>query len=115
MTCQAEHIKNITCYHRIPLLFCINLTGTGSSKAQFLKPSEAQKAASLLGTSVEELSRNIFSSRTSGTPTRGGRLAVAGMEMSGGDPNAGAVESLEGMAVGLYAELVNAVVSLINR
>ncbi|XP_072043844.1 LOW QUALITY PROTEIN: unconventional myosin-XVIIIa-like, partial [Amphiura filiformis] len=92
--------------------------GTGSNKAQFLKPSEAQKAASLLGTSVEELSRNIFSSRTSsGTPTRGGRLAVAGMDMPGGtsDPNTGAVEALEGMVVGLYAELVNAVVSLINR
>ena len=79
-----------------------------------MKPSEAQKSASLLGTSVEELSRNIFSTKsTSGTVTRGGRLSLP-MDTPN-EPNVGLEEQLEGMAVGLYSELVNAVVSLINR
>lgn len=36
------------------------MTGN-SNKSQFAKPSAAQRAAALLGTSLEELSRSIFS------------------------------------------------------
>ncbi|XP_071848331.1 unconventional myosin-XVIIIa-like isoform X3 [Apostichopus japonicus] len=83
--------------------------GQNNAKAQFKDPSEAQKVASLLGVTVEDLVRNIFSPKVGGTPTRG--LVLRSSEQDA----EGAVEALEGMMVGLYTEAVNALVSLINR
>lgn len=80
-----------------------------NSKAQFKNPSEAQKVASLLGVTVEDLARNIFSPKVGGTPQRGLVLRSAEQDAEG------AVEALESMMVGLYTEAVNALVSLINR
>ncbi|XP_078680544.1 unconventional myosin-XVIIIa-like isoform X5 [Branchiostoma floridae x Branchiostoma belcheri] len=87
--------------------------GSMSVGAQFAKPSAAQKAASLLGYEVEELAQCVFKvgSAVARAPSfRGGeRPASSPTE----PPNP--VELLEGMAVGLYSELFNVVVSLMNR
>lgn len=85
------------------------LIAASNSKAQFKNPSEAQKVASLLGVTVEDLARNIFSPKVGGTPQRGLVLRSAEQDAEG------AVEALESMMVGLYTEAVNALVSLINR
>nr|XP_006817918.1 PREDICTED: unconventional myosin-XVIIIa [Saccoglossus kowalevskii] len=89
--------------------------GGGSTKAQFAQPSEAQKASTLLGTTVEELARAIFhpSSLTS-SAVRAFRSGSPG-EKTTGEHALSAVEALQGMVMGLYMELVGAVVGLINR
>lgn len=91
------------------------IIGSGSAKAQFLNPSEAQRAATLLGVSVEDLARNTFNPKATGTPTRSNLRAVPSDGGSDGSGSGGATEALEGMISGLYMELVNAVVSLVNR
>ncbi|XP_077996224.1 unconventional myosin-XVIIIa-like isoform X2 [Glandiceps talaboti] len=89
--------------------------GSGSARAQFAKPSEAQKAATLLGTTVEELARSIFHpSSLTGTPTRTSPYRT-GSPGDKGDHAMNAMESLEGMVMGLYSEVVGAVIGLINR
>ena len=96
------------------MYFLILINAGSGSKAQFEHPSEAQKAASLLGTSLEDLARNTFSPKALGTPTRAPLRAVPSDGSDGGGAG-GAIEALEGMVSGLYTELVNAVVSLVNR
>ncbi|XP_033101042.1 unconventional myosin-XVIIIa-like [Anneissia japonica] len=94
------------------------MKGAGSARSQFSRPAEAQKAASVLGTSLEELARNTFNPKLGGTPTRSplARNLTEGRESPSGDSsNSTAVEALQGMAVGLYQECVNALVSMINK
>ncbi|CAG5131741.1 unnamed protein product, partial [Candidula unifasciata] len=91
----------------------------GSNKAQFAKPSAAQRAAAILGTSVEELSRSIFSTGGTTTLSRTASLRVSNAldrpAYLPSDANATALECLEGFVMGLYADVFSAVVSLINR
>ncbi|XP_038062218.1 unconventional myosin-XVIIIa-like isoform X2 [Patiria miniata] len=87
--------------------------GSGSSKAQFRKPTEAQKAAHLLGTTIEELAKNTFSPRLASGASRSSLRPVVNEPMT--EQGATPRDALEGMMVGLYGELVNAVVSLINK
>ncbi|XP_012936920.1 unconventional myosin-XVIIIa [Aplysia californica] len=90
-----------------------------TNKPQFAKPAAAQRAATLLGISVEELSKSIFTSGGSSTLNRSTSLRVSGaMDRPAylpSDANATAQESLEGFVIGLYSDVFNAVVSLINR
>lgn len=90
-----------------------------NNKPQFAKPASSQRAAALLGTTVEELSKSIFSSSGTSTLNRSASLRVsAGMERPAylpSDANASALECLEGFVVGLYSDVFNAVVSLVNR
>jgi myosin-18 len=84
-----------------------------NNKYQFARPTSAQFAAEVLGTSSEELSRVIFSANTSGqalSPAyRNEKDQTSSTnEMSG-------VEALEGFVTGLYYEAFQAIVSLINR
>ncbi|XP_052268489.1 unconventional myosin-XVIIIa-like isoform X2 [Dreissena polymorpha] len=85
-----------------------------NNKGQFTRPAGAQRAASLLGISVEELARNIFSPSGSATLSR-----TASVRNSPADKNAEAhttaMEALEGFVIGLYSDVFNAIVSLINR
>ncbi|XP_071946563.1 unconventional myosin-XVIIIa-like isoform X2 [Antedon mediterranea] len=94
------------------------MKGAGSVRSQFARPVEAQKAASILGTSLEELARACFNPRIGGTPTRSplARNITEGRESPSGDgSSSAAIEALQGMAVGLYQECVNALVSMINK
>ncbi|XP_025836793.1 unconventional myosin-XVIIIa isoform X2 [Agrilus planipennis] len=92
--------------------------GISNSRYQFLNPQSAQRAAYLLGTTVEELSRLIFGlpSGSLGTPsTPRAPFRTPSPIEKGIDRDVVGLEALEGMVVGLYSELFNAVISLINR
>ena len=80
-------------------------------KTQFAKPQAAQKAAHCLGTSIEELTRSIFQGNSS-SATLNRKLRSADRD-SAALPDG--IEALEGFVVGLYQEVFNAVVCLINR
>ncbi|XP_019716843.1 unconventional myosin-XVIIIa isoform X4 [Hippocampus comes] len=90
--------------------------GDEAGRRQFARHEWAQKAAYLLGCTLEELSSSIFKNQAKGmkhsTSFRGGPD-----ENSQGDsaPKITALECLEAMASGLYAELFTLVISLINR
>lgn len=80
-------------------------------KTQFAKPQAAQKAAHCLGTSLEELSRSIFMGNSSSS-TLNRKLRSADKDTAALPDG---IEALEGFVVGLYQEVFNAVVCLINR
>ncbi|XP_061683940.1 unconventional myosin-XVIIIa isoform X4 [Syngnathoides biaculeatus] len=96
-----------------------HLGAAGATKAgrkQFARHEWAQKAAYLLGCTLEELSSSIFKNQGIGmkhsTSFRGGPD-----ETGQGDSasKVTALECLEAMASGLYSELFTLVISLINR
>ncbi|XP_071540833.1 unconventional myosin-XVIIIa-like [Panulirus ornatus] len=87
-------------------------TATGN-KFQFSKPGSAQRAATLLGTSVEELARSIFYATPTTPSTRASFRTASPTERPTERPEG--LEALEGMATGLYSEAFNAIVALINR
>ncbi|KAL3858074.1 hypothetical protein ACJMK2_012688 [Sinanodonta woodiana] len=85
-----------------------------NNKGQFARPAAAHKVATLLGITVEELARTIFSASTSATLTRSASVRGSPADKVAGE-NTTAMEALEGFAVGLYSDVFNAIVSLINR
>uniref|UniRef100_A0AAY4CUI8 Myosin XVIIIAb n=1 Tax=Denticeps clupeoides TaxID=299321 RepID=A0AAY4CUI8_9TELE len=96
-----------------------HLGAAGATKAgrkQFARHEWAQKAAYLLGCSLEELSSSIFKHQAKGTLPRPSARSQASEEPA---DNPGlkvtAMECLEAMASGLYAELFTMLISLINR
>uniref|UniRef100_A0A8C5E6V9 Myosin XVIIIAb n=1 Tax=Gouania willdenowi TaxID=441366 RepID=A0A8C5E6V9_GOUWI len=97
-----------------------HLGAAGATKAgrrQFARHEWAQKAAYLLGCTLEELSSSIFKHQTKGlqhaTSFRGGPDEAGQGDGSG--PKVSALECLEAMATGLYSELFTLLISLINR
>ncbi|XP_064118350.1 unconventional myosin-XVIIIa-like isoform X2 [Macrobrachium nipponense] len=84
-----------------------------NNKFQFNKPGSAQRAATLLGTSVEELARSIFYANPTTPSTRASFRTASPTERPAERPEG--LEALEGMAAGLYSEAFNAIVALINR
>ncbi|XP_062274700.1 unconventional myosin-XVIIIa-like isoform X2 [Scomber scombrus] len=86
-------------------------------RRQFARHEWAQKAAYLLGCTLEELSSSIFKHQTKGlqhsTSFRGGPDEAGQGDSSGSKVTA--LECLEAMASGLYSELFTLVISLINR
>ncbi|NXM04294.1 MY18A protein, partial [Tyrannus savana] len=125
-----------------------HLGAAGATKAgrkQFARHEWAQKAAYLLGCSLEELSSAIFKHQPKGTLQRstsfrqgpdesplgdggtgkvryggtgGGPQGMTGWRHSGlpwPGPKLTALECLEGMASGLYSELFTLLISLLNR
>uniref|UniRef100_A0ABI8AKI0 Myosin XVIIIA n=1 Tax=Felis catus TaxID=9685 RepID=A0ABI8AKI0_FELCA len=99
-----------------------HLGAAGATKAgrkQFARHEWAQKAAYLLGCSLEELSSAIFKHQhKGGTLQRSTSFRQGPEESSLGDstgPKLSALECLEGMASGLYSELFTLLVSLVNR
>ncbi|XP_070250482.1 unconventional myosin-XVIIIa isoform X5 [Myotis yumanensis] len=99
-----------------------HLGAAGATKAgrkQFARHEWAQKAAYLLGCSLEELSSSIFKHQYKGGTLQRSTSFRQGPEESGlGDgtgPKLSALECLEGMASSLYSELFTLLVSLVNR
>lgn len=91
--------------------------GSGG-RYQFAVPQAAQRAAHLLGTTVEEMSRVIFGLASGGLSTPNTPRApfrTPSPTEKGFEKDVVGVEALEGFAVGLYAELFGCVASLINR
>ncbi|CDQ67890.1 unnamed protein product [Oncorhynchus mykiss] len=88
-----------------------------AGRKQFARHEWAQKAAYLLGCTLEELSSSIFKHQAKGTVPRASSIRQ-GTDDAAGDfsgSKATAMECLEAMASGLYSELFTLLVSLINR
>uniref|UniRef100_A0A8C5H8F3 Unconventional myosin-XVIIIa-like n=1 Tax=Gouania willdenowi TaxID=441366 RepID=A0A8C5H8F3_GOUWI len=97
-----------------------HLGAAGATKAgrkQFARHEWAQKAAYLLGCTLEELSSSIFKHQAKGTRPRTSTVRQASDENGTADTGskATAMECLEAMASGLYSELFTILISLINR
>ncbi|XP_054142991.1 unconventional myosin-XVIIIa isoform X3 [Melozone crissalis] len=90
-----------------------------AGRKQFARHEWAQKAAYLLGCSLEELSSAIFKHQPKGTLQRSTSFRQGPDECPLGDSGTGpkltALECLEGMAAGLYSELFTLLISLLNR
>nr|XP_020015389.1 unconventional myosin-XVIIIa isoform X5 [Castor canadensis] len=90
-----------------------------AGRKQFARHEWAQKAAYLLGCSLEELSSAIFKHQHKGSTLQRSTSFRQGPEESslgeGTGPKLSALECLEGMASGLYSELFTLLVSLVNR
>ncbi|XP_058416192.1 unconventional myosin-XVIIIa isoform X3 [Diceros bicornis minor] len=90
-----------------------------AGRKQFARHEWAQKAAYLLGCSLEELSSAIFKHQhKAGTLQRSTSFRQGPEESGLGDgtgPKLSALECLEGMASGLYSELFTLLISLVNR
>ncbi|TEA28513.1 hypothetical protein DBR06_SOUSAS2010148, partial [Sousa chinensis] len=93
--------------------------GRAAGRRQFARHEWAQKAAYLLGCSLEELSSAIFKHQhQGGTLQRSTSFRQGPEESSLGDGTGtklSALECLEGMASGLYSELFTLLISLVNR
>ncbi|KAF1573131.1 Unconventional myosin-XVIIIa, partial [Eudyptes moseleyi] len=99
-----------------------HLGAAGATKAgrkQFARHEWAQKAAYLLGCSLEELSSSIFKHQPKGTLQRSTSFRQGPDEPPLGDGGTGpkltALECLEGMVASLYSELFTLLISLLNR
>ncbi|XP_071038996.1 unconventional myosin-XVIIIa isoform X1 [Parasteatoda tepidariorum] len=78
-----------------------------NGRLQFLRPQNAQKAASLLGCSVEDLAKCIFSSDSGHVSGK--------VSPRSNDGTVEATECLQAMVSSLYAEVFSAMIYLINR
>lgn len=88
------------------------------ARYQFANPQAAQRACTLLGTSIEELSRTIFGTSSGGmvTPNQPrGPFRTPSPTDKGFERDAQGIEAVEGFMMGLYSELFNAIVFLLNR
>ncbi|XP_058269855.1 unconventional myosin-XVIIIa isoform X8 [Hemibagrus wyckioides] len=98
-----------------------HLGAAGATKAgrkQFARHEWAQKAAYLLGCTLEELSSSIFKHHPKGTLQRSTSFRQGPDDIGAGESpgtKITALECLEAMAAGLYTELFTLVISLINR
>ncbi|KFV69539.1 Unconventional myosin-XVIIIa, partial [Dryobates pubescens] len=90
-----------------------------AGRKQFARHEWAQKAAYLLGCSLEELSSSIFKHQPKASLQRSTSFRQGPDEPPLGDSGTGtkltALECLEGMAAGLYSELFTLLISLLNR
>ncbi|XP_041750820.2 unconventional myosin-XVIIIa isoform X4 [Coregonus clupeaformis] len=88
-----------------------------AGRKQFARHEWAQKAAYLLGCTLEELSSSIFKHHAKGTLPRASSIRQGTDDAAGeaSGSKATAMECLEAMASGLYSELFTLLVSLINR
>ncbi|KAK2507533.1 hypothetical protein MC885_003223, partial [Smutsia gigantea] len=108
------------CWLILAAIYHLGAAGaTKGGRKQFARHEWAQKAAYLLGCSLEELSSAIFKHQhKGGTLQRSTSFRQGPEEGSPGDgtgPKLSAPECLEGMASGLYSELFTLLVSLVNR
>ncbi|XP_043355159.1 unconventional myosin-XVIIIa isoform X18 [Dermochelys coriacea] len=98
-----------------------HLGAAGATKAgrkQFARHEWAQKAAYLLGCSLEELSSSIFKHQPKGSLQRSTSFRQGPEEAGLGDGSGSrltALDCLEGLASGLYSELFTLLISLLNR
>uniref|UniRef100_A0A5F8G8F6 Myosin XVIIIA n=1 Tax=Monodelphis domestica TaxID=13616 RepID=A0A5F8G8F6_MONDO len=89
-----------------------------AGRKQFARHEWAQKAAYLLGCSLEELSSAIFKHQPKGSLQRSTSFRQGPEESIPCLPTGSklsALECVEGMAAGLYSELFTLLVSLVNR
>nr|XP_020818940.1 unconventional myosin-XVIIIa isoform X14 [Phascolarctos cinereus] len=107
------------CWFILAAIYHLGAAGaTKAGRKQFARHEWAQKAAYLLGCSLEELSSAIFKHQPKGSLQRSTSFRQGPEENSSGDATGSklsALECVEGMAAGLYSELFTLLVSLVNR
>ncbi|XP_068945871.1 unconventional myosin-XVIIIa isoform X5 [Petaurus breviceps papuanus] len=107
------------CWFILAAIYHLGAAGaTKAGRKQFARHEWAQKAAYLLGCSLEELSSAIFKHQPKGSLQRSTSFRQGPDENSSGDAagsKLSALECVEGMASGLYSELFTLLVSLVNR
>lgn len=116
VTIYRQSLKGFSLLQSIYILLLF-LAGN-NNRYQFANPQYAQKAASLLGTTLEELSRVIFGLSSGGmcTPnTPRAPFRTPSPTDKGLDREAIGLEAVEGFIIGLYNEVFSCVASLINR
>ncbi|KAJ8917234.1 hypothetical protein NQ315_002251 [Exocentrus adspersus] len=126
--CNALNVLSITeaeqklIFSVLAAVFHLGCAGAvkanNNSRYQFANPQSAQKAANLLGTSVEELSRVIFGLASGGMGTPNAPRApfrTPSPTDKALERDAVGLEAVEGIVIGLYAEAFNCIASLINR
>nr|XP_032644637.1 unconventional myosin-XVIIIa isoform X8 [Chelonoidis abingdonii] len=89
-----------------------------AGRKQFARHEWAQKAAYMLGCSLEELSSSVFKHQPKGSLQRSTSFRQGPEEAGLGDGSGSrltALECLEGLASGLYSELFTLLISLLNR
>ncbi|KAL1502507.1 hypothetical protein ABEB36_007641 [Hypothenemus hampei] len=100
-------------------LGCAGAVKAGNNnRYQFSNPQRAQRAANLLGTTVEELSRVIFGLSSGGMVTPNQPRApfrTPSPTDKGLEREAVGLEAIEGIVTGLYLEVFNCIANLINR
>ncbi|KAM4797261.1 unconventional myosin-XVIIIa isoform 8-T8 [Rhinophrynus dorsalis] len=88
-------------------------------RKQFARHEWAQKAAYLLGCSLEELSSSVFKHQPKSGGLQKSTSFRQGLDEGGHGDGSGskvtALDCLEGMASGLYSELFTLLISLLNR
>ncbi|XP_033212416.1 unconventional myosin-XVIIIa [Belonocnema kinseyi] len=90
--------------------------GTSSqSRWQFARVECAERAATLLGTSVEELSRVVFSCSGGGGTPNTPRPNLRTPSPTDQSKDVTGLDALEGLLVGLYSEVFHCVAALINK
>lgn len=106
-------------WHILGAIYHLGAAGaTKAGRRQFARHEWAQKAAYLLGCSLEELSSSIFKHQLKGTLPRSPSIRQGLDESGQGDgqgPKIAAMECLQGIASSLYGELFMLLISLINR
>lgn len=97
--------------------FLISAQNATGRQFQFAHPVSAQRAAHLLGSTVEDLARICWSGASTPnstprapfrTPSPTDRPLNSNSELSG-------YEALEGLVIGLYAEVFNCICALVNK
>ncbi|KAJ7309093.1 hypothetical protein JRQ81_008411 [Phrynocephalus forsythii] len=92
--------------------------GDEGGRKQFARHEWAQKAAYLLGCTLEELSSAIFKHQPKGTLQRSTSFRQGpedAVQADGSGPKASALECLEAFTSSLYSELFTLLISLLNR
>nr|XP_045015399.1 unconventional myosin-XVIIIa isoform X6 [Jaculus jaculus] len=108
------------CWLILAAIYHLGAAGaTKGGRKQFARHEWAQKAAYLLGCSLEELSSAIFKHQLKGGTLQRSTSFRQGPEENslgeGTGTKLSALECLEGMASGLYSELFTLLISLANR
>lgn len=88
-----------------------SVTKGNMNRTTFARPQAASRAANCLGTTLEDLTRTIFQGNTSSS-TLSRKLRSADKD-SANLPDG--IESLEGFVMGLYQEVFNGIIYMINR
>ncbi|KAF7266682.1 hypothetical protein GWI33_020014 [Rhynchophorus ferrugineus] len=127
-TCAALNVLGISemeqkiIFSVLAAIFHLGCAGAvkagNNNRYQFANPQCAQKAAALLGTTVEELSRVIFGLASGGMVTPSQPRApfrTPSPTDKGLEREAVGLEAVEGIVMGLYSEVFNCVANLINR
>ncbi|XP_058804262.1 unconventional myosin-XVIIIa isoform X1 [Phymastichus coffea] len=94
----------------------VKASTSSQSRWQFARVECAEKSATLLGTTVEELSRLLFSSNGTGVGLQNSqRAGLRTPSPTDQSKDITGLDALEGLLVGLYSEVFHCVAALVNR